>query len=126
MQKDLVPVINCPLCCMNWYFSGVIFSKYCLNQFPTTSEILSGCACCCPLLSQLANYFNVSSAMGALPPCVGCAVLPGPVFGVGGGRGAQCWHRTLPFLDVLCWYWASSLMLGMGLAGVAHSATGWL
>ena len=27
MQKDLISVINCPLCCMNWYFGGIIRSS---------------------------------------------------------------------------------------------------
>ena len=28
IQKDLIPVINCPLCCMNWYSWGVIRSSH--------------------------------------------------------------------------------------------------
>ena len=31
MQKDLIPVISCPLCCMNWYSWGIIRSSH-LNR----------------------------------------------------------------------------------------------
>ena len=50
-------------------------------------------------------------------------MLAGPVFGVGGD--VQCYRGTLPFLDVVRWYCASSLMLGMGLAGAARPRWCW-
>ena len=56
-------------------------------------EIISGCACCCSLFQQLVNYFNVSSAMGKLRPCVECVWHWQGLCGVCGAR-LRCWGNV--------------------------------
>ena len=43
MQKYLIPVINCLLCCMNWYSWGVASYRYMFASYSYGCKILQPC-----------------------------------------------------------------------------------